>query len=189
MAVTTFLKNIAYLPVILLHDFNRNLHDYLGSLLVKKYIHSSKKIRRFKNDDLARILELDKLCFLRKDYYQIKKYSKLFRNTFFIYEENDIIVAYFGFYIHLQFVDFTLIQKATAFSLCVHPQQQHKGIMKTIYLECLSELKNNNVTSVSACIQVNNTTSLNVHKNLGFFVVDKNTNVCGDDFLKVELKL
>jgi cytochrome b subunit of formate dehydrogenase len=49
--------------------------DYSGSMDVKKYSHTSKKIRRFNEDDFERILELHDICFGNKKYDQITKYS------------------------------------------------------------------------------------------------------------------
>jgi L-amino acid N-acyltransferase YncA len=181
------MKSTFFMKII---SFHRNILDYFGSLKVKKYIHTSKKIRILKNEDLVRILELYYSCFGRKDFHQIYKYSRLFRNTFYVYEENGIIIAYVGFYIHLKIENFKLVQKAMGFSECVDEQQRGKGLFTSIYRECLSELKNNNVEVVYACIRKNNSASLRVHQKLGFKIYEKNNNLCGsDEYYQVELKL
>jgi L-amino acid N-acyltransferase YncA len=152
---------------------------------VKNYSHSSKIIRRFKDDDLERILNLDESC-TKINKYSLLKYSKLFKNIFYVYEVNGTIVAYAGFYVHVTFVGFNRVQKATVFSVCVDKTMRGKGIFSTIYTECFKELKNNNVRSVYACIEENNTVSLSAHHKFGFKVIEKNSKSCGKNYHKFE---
>ena len=178
----SFFYGILYIP--------RNIFDYIGSLKVKKYIHSSKKIRTFKEDDFVRILDLQNSCFRKKDHHQIFNYSRLFRNIFYVFEENGKIIAYLGFYIHLKFENFKLVQKAVAFSGCVDEHQRGRGIYSTLYKECLTELKNNNVNVVYSCIRVNNAAALHVHEKLGFKIINSKSKMRGiEDFYQVKLKL
>jgi L-amino acid N-acyltransferase YncA len=167
------------------HILYRNILDFIGSRKVKTYSHTSKIIRRFNDDDLEKILNLDESC-TTINKYKILKYSKLFRNIFYVYEANGSIVAYAGFYIHLKFEDLHCVQKATVFSVCVEKTMRGKGIFTTIYTECFKELKNNNVHSVYACIDVNNTASLSAHQKFGFRVIEKNSKGCGENYHKFE---
>jgi len=167
----------------------RDMLDYSGSQEVKNYSHTSKIIRRFKDEDLEIILELHDTCFGNKKYDQIFKYSRLFRNIFYIYEVNGKIVAFIGFYIHQKFVGLHRVQKATGFSLCVDPSMRGKGTVLTILNESLKELRNNNVKIVNGCIDATNKQSLAVHQKFGFRIVEKNNKLCGPDTYKIELKL
>lgn len=167
----------------------RNMWDYLGSRNVKKFTHTSKIIRRFNDGDLERVLELHATCFGDKKYDQIIKYSKLFRNIFYIFEVNGKIVAFMGFYVHKKFVDFLWVQKATGFTLCVDPSMRGKGTVLTIINESLKELKDNNVAVVNGCIDANNKHSLAVHEKFGFKIIEINSKLCGPETYKIELKL
>jgi [ribosomal protein S18]-alanine N-acetyltransferase len=183
-------KMLIYLPISLFHRFNRNISDYFGSLPVKKYSHSSNIIRRFKDSDLEKILEIFEDSFGNKNYNQIIKYSKLFKNTFYIYEINGAIVGYVGYYIHRKFDRYRFIQIATAFSGAVDRKMQNQGIFTTLYAESLLELENNNVQSIYAFVNVNNNPILSILKKLGFMVIMEVKNICGaDDCYKVELRL
>jgi len=170
-------------------QYHRDMLDYLGSTDVKKYSHTSKIIRRFNDGDLERIFELHDICFGNKKYDQIIKYSKLFRNIFYILEVNGKIVAIMGFYVHKKFAGLHRVQKATAFSLCIDPSMRGKGTVLTIINESLKELKNNNVKVVNGCIDANNKQSLVVHQKFGFKIVEKNSKRCGPETYKIELKL
>lgn len=167
----------------------RDMLDNIGSIEVKNYSHTSQIIRRFNDGDLERILELHDTCFGNKKYDQIIKYSKLFRNIFYIYEVNDKIVAFMGFYIHKKIVGLHWIQKATGFSLCIDPSMRGKGTVLTIINESLKELRNNNVNVVNGCIDANNKQSLAVHQKFGFKIIEKNNKLCGPETYKIELKL
>jgi L-amino acid N-acyltransferase YncA len=163
--------------------------DYLGSRDVEKYSHTSKIIRRFKEGDLERVLELHATCFGNKKYDQIIKYSKLFRNIFYIFEVNGKIVAFMGFYVHKKFEEFHRVRKATGFTLCIDPSMRGKGTVLIIINESLKELKNNNVSVLIGCIDTNNSQSLAVHQKFGFKIIEKNSNLCGSETYKIELKL
>ena len=162
--------------------------DFLGSRKVRKYSHTSTIIRRFKDGDLEKILNLDESC-TKKNEYKILKYSNLFRNIFYVYEINGTIVAYAGFYVHLKFEGLRCVQKATVFSVCVDKTMRRMGIFTTIYTECFKELKKNNVQSVYACIEVNNTASLSAHQKFGFTLIEKQGKACGENYYRFESRL
>jgi len=182
-------KKIISSLIELFRQYYRDMLDYSGSKDVKKYSHSSKIIRRFNEGDLQRIFELHDICFGNKKYDQIIKYSRLFRNIFYVLEVNGKIVAIMGFYVHKKFEGLRRVQNATAFSLCIDPSMRGKGTVLTIINESLKELKNNNVKVVSGCIDAHNKQSLAVHQKFGFKIVDKNTRRCGPETYKIELNL
>jgi ribosomal protein S18 acetylase RimI-like enzyme len=167
--------------------YYRYILDYLGSREVRNYSHTSKIIRRCKDDDFERILELNYTCFGNKKDYQIKKYPKLFRNICYVCEANGRIVAFMGFYVHIKFVGLKRVHQATAYSLCVDPSMRGKGTVLTLINESLKELKNNNVRSVRGCIDVNNPQSLIVHQRFGFKIIERNNKLCGAETYKIEL--
>jgi ribosomal-protein-alanine N-acetyltransferase len=168
--------------------YYRDMVDYSGSEDVKKYTHTSKIIRRYNEADFERILELHDTCFGNKKYDQIIKYSRLFRNIFYILEVEGKIVAFMGFYVHKKFAGLHRFQMATGFSLCVDPSMRGKGTVLTIISESLKELKNNNVKVVNGCIDANNKQSLAVHQKFGFKIIGKNSKRCGLETYTIELK-
>lgn len=182
------LKKILSFPIILFHLYYRVISDYIGSLEVKKYSHSSKIIRTFKDDDLIRVLELYEEGFGNKNSTQIVKYSKLFRNVFYVYEIDGEIVGYLGFYVHQKFRVMKIIQIATAFSGSVDSRIRGQGIFTTLYSESLSELKRNNVQAVYGFIDVNNYHSLSIHNKLGYKIIQQVRGICdAANCYKVEL--
>lgn len=152
---------------------------------MREYSHTSAIIRRFKEGDLEKILNLDESC-TKKNEYKILRYSDLFRNIFYVYEMNGSIVAYAGFYVHPKFEGFRCVQKATVFSVCVDKTMRGMGIFTTIYTECFKELKKNNVRSVYACIEVNNIASLSAHQKFGFTLIEKQGKTCGENYHRFE---
>jgi L-amino acid N-acyltransferase YncA len=167
----------------------RDLLDYLGSREVKRYSHTSKIIRRFNDEDLERILELHEVCFGNKNYDQIIKYSKLFRNIFYVYEIDGKIVAFMGFYVHKKFVGLHWIRKATGFILCIDHSMRGKGTVLTVINESLKELKNNNVKVANGCIKVTNMQSLAVMQKFGYKIIERDSKLCGSESYEIELLL
>jgi len=168
----------------------RRICDFLGSLKVNKYSNSSNIIRIINDDDLDRILEIYEKSFGNKNYGQIIKYSHKFRNIFYVYEIDGVIIGYLGFYVHLQREGFYIIQKATAFSGAVDEKMRGKGIFSTLYGEALSNLNKNNVKTVYGYVNTQNACSLAVHYKFGFKIIETIKNIYElDDSYKVELKL
>ncbi len=180
-------KKIEYIKN-LLRDFYRDILDYSGSIAVKKFSHTSITIRRINDNDIPRISELYQKCF-KPDYFDsLIKYSKLFRNIFYVYEVDEIIVAYVAFYVHIRFDGLHPVLEATGFSGGVDPQFRGKEIFSLIYAEGLKELRNNTVQSVKACIRRDNVRSLDAHRKLGFEIVEKNGKACGEGFYTLILR-
>jgi len=168
----------------------RNICDCLGSLKVNKYSNSSKIIRTFNDDDLERILEIDEEAFGNKNNPQIIKYSKQFRNIFYVYEINGVIVGYVGYYVHLKREGRNIIQNATAFTAAMSEDMRGKGVFSVLWKESLSELKKNDVQVAYTYVNVNNAISLAVNHKFGFKIVERIDQYYGsDDAYKFEFRL
>ena len=141
------------------------------------------------DNDFARISELYQQCFRPEYFNALSRYAKMFRNIFYVYEIDEIIVAYIVFYVHIKFDGLSPVLEATGFSGGVDPNFRSKGIFSLIYTEGLKELRNNNVQSVYACIRNNNAQSLDAHRKLGFDILEENGKKCGQGFYKLRLKL
>jgi ribosomal-protein-alanine N-acetyltransferase len=181
--IAKILSNL-YAPLI------RRFKDRLGSLLVKGYTNSSTLVRTVEDEDLEKVLEIYKESFDDANPNQVIKYSKLFRRTFFVYEFNDAIVGYVGFYVHLKREGLRLIPVATAYSIAVGQKMRSMGICTMMYNESISQLRKNNVRSIYAYINANNKASLAAHQKLGFVPIKVIENLYGVDAgYKVELRL
>jgi ribosomal protein S18 acetylase RimI-like enzyme len=164
--------------------------DYLGSLKTNCYRLSSEKIRTFREGDLDRVSELYLSCFNGKNLFQIAHYSRLFRNTFYLYEEQAVVIAYLAVYVHLKFKGLKLVQIARVYSGCVDEKQRGRGVYSALYTECLSELRKNDVRAIYACVRKNNLAALRVHQKMGFRILEKNDNKnCSSEFYQLELQL
>ncbi len=182
-------KNIIEYIRNFLHDSDRNIKDYSGSFAIRNFSHTSKIIRKIHDDDLTRISELYQKCFKPEYFDTLLRYSKLFRNVFYVYEIDGIIVAYVAFYVHIRFNGLCPVLEATGFSGGVDPQYRSRGIFSLIYREGLKELRNNTIQSVNACIRKDNTRSLYANRKLGFEIVEEDGKACGQDFYKLLLKM
>lgn len=184
------LKNGILKPHRAYSSVNRSVRDYLGSLKAREYSNSTNCVRLFRDGDLRHVLQIYEKSFRNKDNHQIIKYSRQFRNVFYVYELNGVVVGYLGFYVHLHREGLKIVQKATLFSVAVEEQMRNRGICTTSYRECLAELRRNGVQAVTAYINVNNPVSLAIHDTLGFTKIRRIKNLYGpEDGFQVELRL
>jgi ribosomal protein S18 acetylase RimI-like enzyme len=182
-------KKIFLYSKTLFRDSYRNVLDYFGSIAIKNFSHSSKIIRRIRHEDLNRFSELYQNCFNPNYFTTLLRYSKIFRNIFYVYEIDEIIVAYISFYVHIRFDGLNPVLEATSFSGAVDPEFRGRGIFSLMCREGFKELHNNKVQAVYACIQKNNSHSLDLHRKLGFEIIEENGEKCGEDFYRLLLKI
>jgi len=175
-------------PIALVRHFNRNISELAASLIVNRYSLSSDIVRTFQDKDLKKILEINYTAFGDSAASQIIRYSKKFKNVLYVYEKDGEIVGYVGFYVRLKWKKFKLIQAATGYLGAVDKHARGKGIFTQMYSESLSELKRNGVKVAYGFIDVNNESSLAIHKKLGFIIIDELPDMSGGKrSYKVEL--
>lgn len=182
-------KKIILYGKTVFRDSYRTVLDYFGSIAIKNFSHSSKIIRRIRDEDVNRFSELYQKCFNPNYYTTSLRYSKIFRNIFYVYEIDEIIVAYLSFYVHLRFDGFNPVLEATSFSGAVDPEFRGKGIFSLLYKEGFKELHNNKVQAVYACIRRDNSPSLDLHRKLGFEIIEEKRGKCGEDFYRLFVKI
>ena len=173
-------KNIIFLPLSLFRQFIQNISVYIGSLTTKNFVHSSKKIRTFKEGDLKRILEIYRSSFKNKNFDQIIKYSKLFKNIFYIYELDGIIIGYLGYYVYLKLIDLQIIRVATLYSIAVENAFQGMGFADLLLKESLREMQNNHISSITLYVDIKNGDAINLYKNNGFKIINTLKDICGN---------
>lgn len=161
------------------HQFDRNVSDYLGSLSVKKYSHSSTIIRRFKDADLKKVLEIFEAGFGNENYHQIIKYSKQFGNTLYVYEINGTIVGYIGFYVHQKYVGLKRVPVAILYSIAVEASYRGKGYGSQLLKESIKEMQNNPVSSIYLYVNIKNNEAVSLYQKNGFVITDTLKDICG----------
>jgi len=185
------IKRVMYVPLFLYHKFYRNISDYWGSMLVKKYSHSSTIIRKFKDADLKKVLEIFEACFGNKNYQQIVKYSKQFRNILYIYEINGTIIGYVGYYVHQKYVNLKRVHVATLYSIAVDTPYRDKGYGSQLLKESIKEMQNNTISSVNLYVNIKNKEAVSLYQKNGFVKIETLKDICGlgNDCYKMRLDL
>lgn len=173
------IKKIIFIPIALFRKYCRNISDYFGSLKVKKFSHSSKILRTFRSGDLEKILKIVETCFENKNIDQIVKYSKLFRNIFYVFEINGVIIGYSGFYLHVKFVGLKRVQVATLYSIAMDNAYQQKGYGNQLLKESINEMQKNNVSFINLYVNINNCSAVNLYKKNGFKIINELKGICG----------
>jgi ribosomal-protein-alanine N-acetyltransferase len=128
---------------------------------------------------MEKILKIHNTCFENKNVDQIVKYSKLFRNIFYIYELNGEIIGYSGFYLHLKFIGLKRVQVATLFSIAIDNAYQEKGYGSQLLKESIKDLQKNKISCINLYVNVKNFKSFDFYKTNGFKIIDELKDICG----------
>ena len=139
----------------------RKYLDWCGSRICKNIRYpEDMRIRIYEDKDKEEITKLLYDAFGNKaNIKQIKRYSKCYRNTFFIYEENNQILGYVGYYLHYHDINHKKERIAVIYSIATALSNRKKGIGYKLLSDTIDILKQNEFHSVYALIHFKNIAS------------------------------
>ncbi len=120
------------------------------------------EIRRAREEDLERILEIEQLAFGQQwDYYQFKASLD---DIFLVYVDQEIV----GFIVACCC---SVSQRGLILRLAVHPEQRGKGIGTALLQAALKELQKKELTDVELDVEVVKRGARKLYEKVGFRVV------------------
>jgi len=133
------------------------------------------KIRKCKNSDLGDIEDIDKLCFPGANYprFVLRQYYDLFPDLLMAAIINEEIIAYVAGGLDCQ-------KRGWALSLAVHPLYQNKGIGKKLLGKLIIRFEEINTKIIILTVKPENKAAQAVCKDLGFKLINTETDYFGD---------
>jgi len=135
-------------------------------------MHQSVNLRKFKPDDLQKVLVINRACLPENytDFFFIELHRR-FPKTFLVAEVNGKIVGYALCRIEIGLSHFGLgglVKKGHMVSIAVLPQGRRKGIAQALVNAAIEGMRFYKVNQCYLEVRVTNTVAINLYKKLGF---------------------
>jgi len=187
-----YLGKIHAKPDLYLRELKKNLCDTAGFFLLKGWEQIEKEnIETVDDTVLPEVLRIQAEGFKNKRHGEIIRYSKKFRNVFYVIKSQDQIIGYCIYSLKPAFSSRGFEKKSVIYSIAIDSKFRNKGYGRKLLEESIREMKLNGVLSVILYVNVNNTPAINLYRKTGFFIIKEVENVCGENEIcyKMELKL
>ncbi|WP_440944934.1 GNAT family N-acetyltransferase [Methanosarcina sp. T3] len=187
-----YLGKIHAKPDLYLRGLKKTLWDTAGFFLLKGWEQTEKEnIETVDDTMLPEILRIQVEGFKNERQGDIIRYSKKFRNVFYVIKNQDQVIGYCIYHLKPAFSSRGFEKKAVVYSIAIDSKFRNKGFGRKLLEESIREMKLNGVLSILLYVNVNNTPAIKLYRKTGFFIVKEVENICGENekCYKMELKL
>lgn len=173
--------------------YNRRLlRDYTGSFLIKNWKKvDNKDIFSVDNKMIKDVFYIYTNNFDVDSTKMIIRYSKIFRDIFYIAKSENDIVGYCIYYIKPIFSLKTIKKTSVIYSIAIDKKYRQKGLGKRLLDHSIAEMELNGISSIYLYVDKENLPAINLYKSKGFKIVEKLNDICGKgrECYKMELRL
>jgi ribosomal-protein-alanine N-acetyltransferase len=122
---------------------------------------------------------------------EILKYSKKFRNIFYVIKNQDRVIGYCTYYLQPGFSIMGFKKRSVIYSIAIDKKFRNKGFGRKLLEESIKEMKLNSVSAIFLFVNINNIPAIRLYEKIGFSIVKEVENICGqkERCYKMELKL
>ena len=179
-------------PDLYLRSLKKILYDTAGIFLLKRWERIEKKnVGTVEDTMLPEILRIQAEGFENEIQGELIKYSKKFRNVFYVITSQDKVIGYCTYRLKPAFSFRGFEKKSVIYSIAIDSKFRNEGFGRRLLEESIMEMKLNRVSSVLLFVNVNNAPAIKLYKKMGFSRVKEVENICGQNerCYKMELKL
>lgn len=186
------LAKIHVKPDLYLRSLNKTLRDAAGAFLLKGWKQTKKgNVETIDDTMLPEILRIQVEGFENERQGEIIRYSKKFRDVFYVIKSQNRIVGYCVYHLKPAFSIRGFEKKSVIYSIAVDERFRSKGFGRKLLEESIGEMKLNRVLAVSLYVNVSNTPAIKLYEKTGVLIVKEVKSICGQGkrCYKIELKL
>ena len=179
-------------PDLYLRSLKKALWDTAGIFLLKRWGKIEKEnIGTVDDTMIPEILRIQAEGFEHEKQGELIKYSKKFRDIFYVITSQDKVIGYCTYRLKPAFSSRGFEKKSVIYSIAIDSKFRNKGFGRKLLEESIMEMKLNRVSSVLLFVNVKNAPALKLYQKTGFSIVDKVDNICGQNerCYKMEMKL
>jgi ribosomal-protein-alanine N-acetyltransferase len=171
-------------------SFKSLLRYTAGSQLVKKWKSIEKEeIVPIEDSMLPEVLRIQEEGFKNGNPEIIVKYSKSFRDIFYVIKSKEKIVGYCIYYLKPSISPRGFEKQSVISSIATDSNFRGKGFAEKLLRNSIEEMKVNGISSVLLYVNVNNLPAIKLYKKIGFKETREVKNICGQNEKCYEMEL
>jgi ribosomal-protein-alanine N-acetyltransferase len=186
------LKKIYAKPDLCLKSVRNALRDTSESFYIKGWEQIEKEnVETATDTTLPEVLRIQAEGFEKERQREIIKYFKKSRKIFYVIKNQSKVIGYCIYYLKPAFSSRGFEKKAVIYSIAVDSKFRNRGFGRKLLEESIREMKQNKALSIALYVNVNNIPAIKLYEKVGFLIVQKVENMCGqkERCYKMELKL
>lgn len=175
-----------------LEGFKKLLRNTIGAHLLKKWKSIEKEdIVSVDDTMLPEIRRIQAEAFDSENQENLIRYAKKLRKIFYVIKSQDKIAGYCAYYLNPEISFKGLRKNSVIYSVATDNQFRGKGYARKLLEETIREMKLNGIHSILLYVNVKNTPAVNLYEKMGFQIINKTKDVCGqsEKCYLMELKL
>jgi ribosomal-protein-alanine N-acetyltransferase len=175
---------------VYLMSFKKIVLDYTGALLLRQWKRAEREnITSVESSMFPYIFRIQAEGFKHRNQEKILKYSKSFRNVFYVIKSEDRIAGYCIYYLRAT-ISLKGFQKQSVISeIAIDRNLRGKGLAEKLLKKSIEEMKLNGISFILLYVNINNQPAIRLYEKFGFQITKKVKNICGLDEICYEMKL
>ena len=173
-----------------LMSFKKMLLDYTGTFLLRQWKQTEREnIISVEDSMFPEIFRIQAEGFKNRNQEKILKYSKNFKNIFYVIKNDDRIAGYCIYYLRAA-ISLKGFEKQSVISeIVIDRNFRGKGFAEKLLKKSIEEMKLNGISFILLYVNINNQPAIRLYEKFGFQITKKVKNVCGQDEICYEMKL
>jgi ribosomal-protein-alanine N-acetyltransferase len=177
---------------LLVAGLKKKLRSIFGAYILKEWKSVEKEDIVYVDDImLPEVLNIQAEAFDSENQENLIRYAKKLRKIFYVIKSQDKIAGYCTYYLDLELTFKGLRKKSVIYSIATDNQFRGKGYARKLLEESIKEMKINGIYSILLYVNVKNTPAINLYEKMGFQIINKKKDICGqsEKCYLMELKL
>ncbi len=171
-------------------SFKKLLRYTAGSRLIKQWKPIEKEeIVSIEDSMLPEVLRIQAEGFEKGNPEVLVKYSKSFRDIFYVIKSKDKIVGYCIYYLKPVLSLKGFEKQSVISSIATDKNFRGQGFAERLLRSSIKEMKVNGISSVLLYVNINNLPAIQLYKKIGFREIKQVENICGQKERCYELEL
>jgi [ribosomal protein S18]-alanine N-acetyltransferase len=163
-----------------LMSLNKLLRDTAGNLMVKQWKTIEKEdIVSIEDSMLPEVLRIQTEGFKNGNLEKLVKYSKNFRNIFYVIKSRDKIVGYCIYYLKPALSLKGFEKQSVICSIATDRNFRGRGFAERLLKSSIEEMKVNGISSILLYVNINNLPAIQLYEKIGFREIKQIQNICG----------
>ncbi|RPJ78298.1 MAG: GNAT family N-acetyltransferase [Alphaproteobacteria bacterium] len=166
------------------------LLDYIGAFLLRQWKQTEREnIISVEDSMFPEIFRIQAEGFKHGNQEKILKYSKNFRDVFYVIKNEDRIAGYCIYYLRAAISSKSFEKQSVISEIAIDRNFRGKRFAERLLKKSIEEMKLNGISSILLYVDLNNQPAIRLYEKFGFNITKEVKNVCGQNETCYEMKL